>query len=506
MARFEEYDDVELNNNLPLATFKNYDIVPDQDMDKVEHSSIDFCKWYNKTILGRVLIKGTNAMKRAGKQFLPQNELESEYNYQLRLSGSTLLNGFNKTCSFLAGQVFQKDLIFEDSIPTEIEEFLSDIDTKGNDINVFSKRFFQNGLGKGVSLILVDSPVIETNENGEPIVKTQAEEEREGIRPFFTEVKPENVLGFRTDERGNLSLVRIAETVKKDAGMYGVVVINRVRVLTPGNWELFEEDENGDYSLFDSGRTSINFIPLIPFIPGKELSLLYGESPLSDLAELNLGHWKSKSDQNYNLHVGRTPLRMSKMMGDIAKIPISTSYTVNSDDENSDMKYVEITGASLEAGQRDLTEIESDMALYGLQQLIPRSGNKTATEKVLTSSESNSSLGSWVGEFETVMQAAFEILALFIKKEFPKNGVSANKEFDYGIADVQELNTLLKAEQQGILSKRLIFDEFKRRGSIGEIADYEEVQAEIEEDTRNNQGTLSSLAGGFFEGAAGETE
>lgn len=478
--------------DVKTAFHKSLKVAASEDMDKVDHLSADYATWYNESILPRTLLGGTAAMKVAGRNFLPQNSLETNKDYKNRLEGSTLLNAFRKTCSFLAGQVFQKDIIFSDDVPDTFKDLAENIDTKGNSINTFGKRYFQNGTGNGVSFILVDSSVVEDKEE-----LTQKEEEERNIRPFFKEIRGEDVIGFRVDENGLPSMVRIKETIKKDAGTYGTKIIKRIRVLTVGAWELFEENKNGEFKSIKKGTTSVKIIPLVPFIPGEEKTIFTGETPLMDLAELNLSHWRSKSDQNWILHLGRNPLLFSKMMGDLSKLPISTSSMLNSDDENADMKFIEIQGASLAAGQTDITELQALMALYGLQQLIPRSGNKTATEKVLSSSESNSSLGSWVGDLESALQVAFEIMGKFIDEEFPKDGVSANKEYDYGIASPDELNAILKAVEDNVLSPKGAFEEFRRRGVFDEHRIWDDEKEELEEQARNDK-TVSNLAGTFF--------
>jgi len=158
---------------------------------------------------------------------------------------------------------------------------------------------------------------------------------------------------------------------------------------------------------------------------------------------------------------------------------------INSDDDGADLTTVEMTGSSIAAGLADLKETEAQMALYGLRQLVPSKVAVTATQNVLTSSESNSSLGTWATEFESILVEAFKIAGLFMGKEFPDNGLSINKEFGLGVADPAELNAILKSQEQGILSSQACFDEFRRRGVYQEHLSWEDMEADLEKEKQD---------------------
>lgn len=440
--------------------------------------------------LPRALMAGTRGMKAAGKTFLLQHALETDEAYAKRLEQSTLLNAFKKTCVFLAGQIFQSDVIFADDVPEEVLTMCDDIDGKGNSIHLFSKRVFINGLGTGASHILIEAPSVKGQ------VLTQQEEAAQGIRPYFREVKMEDIIGYRIID-GKLDNLRIKETAALPDGQFGEKLVNRIRVYySTGAWEVWQEGKDGIYNVVESGILSYKGIPLVSFVPGEEWTNVSGETPLMDLAELNLRHWRSSSDQVNILHVARVPILFGRGV-DLGQLVVGPAVMISSGEEFSDMKYVEITGAAIKAGADDLEDIEEKMALYGLQQLIPRTGNITATEKAITTGESQSSLGTWATEFEGSLVAALTILQAFRGQEFPANGVTVNKEFTLGIANEAELNALLKANSQGIYSNQAIFNEFKRRGITDENLAWEDNQDQMTEQGRTEGPTLKgTLFGG----------
>lgn len=454
--------------------------------DDVQHEVAKYSAWMVDSDLPRTLYQGTKAMKLAGKKYLPANQLESDDVYKARLARSVLLNAFRKTSSFLAGQVFQADIVFDESVPEDFSDLKTNIDRSGNNINVFAKRVFQNGIGKGVSHILVDMDKVDEG-------ATVEEKRQAGVRPYMREIRPEDVIGWLVED-GVLTQVRIRETTEQRDGKYGVKVVEQIRVLGQGYWELWELDGKTS-AMVDNGTFPGNSLPFFTFIPGEEQSILTGETPLMDLAELNLAHWNSKSDQVNILHVGRVPILFGRHI-DADKIPVGTSQMITSGDDNADMKFVEIAGASIAAGAADLEELKAEMALYGLQQLIPRTGSMTATEKALSSSESHSSLGTWATEFSDFLQSVCETVGVFGDFVFPEDGFTVNGEYNLGVADAATLTTILKAHDQGVLSAQGAFTELRRRGIVDEHLTWKDMTEDIEEENR-----IGDLAGTLFGGA-----
>jgi len=458
----------------------------EQDVQKISPAA---ALWIKDSLLPRALLKGTRGMRAAGKAFLFPHTLESDINYTRRLDSSTLLNAFRKTSTFLAGQVFQSDIILSDGT-SAFNEWVKEIDTAGNTLDVFAKRVFVSGIGEGVRHILIDMPQKDDS------VQTVADEKAQGVRPYMREIKGKDILGGLVDESGFLIQVRIKETTERITGKYSSKTVNRIRVIGIDYWEIHEEDDKGTYVLSEEGSFDIGIIPFVSFIPGEESTMLTGETPIMDLADLNAKHWRSSSDQDNYLSYCRFPLYFGKNLGDINILPMGRQL-INSDDDNAELHTVEMTGSSISAGQSDLTETEAKMALYGLQQLVPRAGNMTATEKALTSAESNSSLGTWATEFESVLNKAMYIMGMLMQQTWPDNGLSVNKEYNFGVADPQELAQILSAHEQGVISAQGCFTEFRRRGVFDEHMTWEDMENDIEKEQQNDI-SMSDMAGSSF--------
>ena len=111
--------------------------------------------------------------------------------------------------------------------------------------------------------------------------------------------------------------------------------------------------------------------------------------PLLDMAWLNLAHWQSASDQRHILHIARVPL----LFGRNLQVPetgldIGPNRLILSDDPSADLRFVEHSGAAIEAGRQDLRDLEEErMAILGLDLIARRPGHMTATAKAIDAAQ-----------------------------------------------------------------------------------------------------------------------
>lgn len=463
-------------------------ITKDDQEDQVNSHHPKYTEWMEISELGRTLMQGERAMKDAGENYLPKFELESDGRYNTRLARSSLRNAFRKTITFLAGQVFQGEISFTDEFPDEIKDAMGDVDLLNSTLSVFSRRVFEGGLGSGVGHIMVEAP--------SETAATRQDERAQGIRPYFKDIRGENVIGWRTDDADELVQIRIVEPHVEDFGTYGQKFTHQIRTLYPGGWEIHRQTTDGgkDYILVEDGVTSLDYIPLVTYLPGEPLSLLTGESPLQDLADMNLDHWQEYSDLKNLLHTASVPILFGRGI-DLSQFIIGSSKAITSDTEEADLKFVEITGASIKTAQANIKEIEEAMALYGLQQLVNRTGGVTATERAISKAESNSSLATWVNGYEDALSQALGIWGDYQGVEIPPDSVIMPIEFTTATAEAAMVQAYLKAVDSKVLSRKAAFEYLNSTGSLGDAYTWDVIEEEIESDRR--QAGPTDLAGIF---------
>jgi hypothetical protein len=422
------------------------------------------------------LLGGTEALRAAGRDRLPQHEKESDKNYKNRLERATLLNAFEDTLEKLTGKPFGEDIILSEDMPEAIVALCEDVDMQGTALQPFCRRWFREGWAKGFSHVLVDMPVPQTVFDGEgkPRPRTLEDDRVEGARPYWVQIRPENVLaayGEVVQGRTVLTHVRILETTIEREG-FEEVVTERIKVLEPGTWELWKFNTSAkQWEVEDYGPTGLTEIPLRTFYAAERVGIMECKPPLTDLAHLNIAHWQSSADQRNVLTVARFPILAASGLEEGAKVDIGPNNFLSTTDPSGKWYYVEHTGAAIEAGRKDLEDLENQMASYGSEFLRKRPGTETATAAAIDSAESSSYLGATAQTFQDCVE---EVLALTAKWMSLDRGGSiklASIDEDPAGADTPELDALQKARAGRDLSRPAYLSELKRRGVLADDFD-----------------------------------
>ena len=413
------------------------------------------------------LMGGTPAMRAKGKEFLPREPAESEAAYINRLERSFLFNAFARTIKSAKGRVFAKPMQLSEDVPELIGQWSEDIDLTGQHIDVFARDVFEDGMVHGISHVLVDMPQSRPG-------ATVAEERAQGIRPYWVHVKAKNLVGWRSEMRGGrevLTQIRMLESSREDDGEFGEVSVERIRVIEPFRYRLFRKDAKGEWVIESEGATSFPYVPLATFYANRT-GYMMAKPPLEDMAQLNLCHWQSSSDQRHILHVARVPILFGSGLsqdekGD--KIEIGPNRLVMGP-EGSRLEYVEHAGASIQAGRTDLQDLEDQMRLMGYELTLPRqSGDVTATAKAIDTADANSALEEIAGRFKDCLELALRHTANMYGISGDSGGsVVLNSDFNLTPAEDADLQALQAARNFGDLSRETLWSEWKRRGLLSD--------------------------------------
>jgi hypothetical protein len=427
--------------------------------------------------LPRALMGGTRAMRDAGIKYLPKEPGESREAYDIRLSRSTLFNAFKRTVGGMTGKVFSRDPVIKDDVPQSIKDWSEDIDLMGRNLATFARDVFADGAQVGISHILVDMPAGEAG-------KTVAEERLAGRRPYFVHIKAEDLIGWKTETingKETLSMIRFKEHVTIDDGEYGEKREERIRVIWRDRFETWMENEkkgteDEEWVLVDSGPMSLGEIALATFYAART-GFMMAEPPLEDLADMNVAHWQSSSDQRHILHVARVPILFGKVLnltddkGD--KIEIGPNRMITSSDPQGDLKYVEHTGAGITAGRDDLKDIEDRMRVMGLEVYMPRStGDSTATGKAIDTAEQNSVVKAMALSLQDALEQALMFMAKWAKLGDNGGSVAVNVDYvSFSGQQAQEITALMNAWMSGGISRETFWSEMVRRGFLSDDFD-----------------------------------
>ncbi len=441
------------------------------------------------------ILAGTEAMRRASKKYLPKHVNEKDEAYDNRLVQATLLNMTQLTLDTWVGRPFSDPVKVGKDVPEALRSILDDVDLQGNRFNVFARNWFREGVAKAFAHVLVDFPDTSTSASSP---RSIADDQREGVRPYWTFVKPENLIAESAavvDGREVLTHVRIREQVVLQDG-FDERVVNRIRIfdrLLPGEsatpgvifslWELRKgEKEEAWIPVQPPARLDIDEIPLVTFYADRQ-GLMYGKSPLEDLVDLNIRHWQSTSEQIDVLTAARFPILAASGVTEDENRPVLVGphRCLTTPDPQGRWYYVEHTGAAIAAGRQDLADLEAQMAHYGAEFLTKRPGSTSATARALDSAEATSPLEDAVVRFNDALNQALSLTAKWMGLA---EGGTLEVSTDFGPEEpnAADFQALQAARQGRDISRETFLDELKRRGTLADTfdpdADLEQLRSE----------------------------
>ena len=438
------------------------------------------------------LLGGTASMRKAGERYLPKQPREDQKDYDYRLKTATLFPAFSRTVGVMAGKPFSKELTLSEDTPERIKQLSEDIDGEGRSLHAFAADAMHEVVAKGFGGILIDYPVT----NGE--VKTIADEKATGVRPFWSLIKANRILGWKVGKikgAAALTQLRISETAEVDDGEYGVATVERVRVYEPGLWELWERNKTG-WTLVSGGTSTLDIIPFVPLY-GSRKGFMHGMPPLLDLAHQNVKHWQHQSDQDDSIRFARKRLLVLIGLEDQTDTITSGSNYALQLPTGGDAKVVQGSAESVTVGRTELEALEAQMVQTGAELLVARPGDRTATEAANDAEANKSELQRMVESFEDGLDQALQITADWLK--LPEGGGNATLFKDFAASSLSEATAqlLLQMQQGGVLSKATLIREQQRRGILApDLVPEDEIALAEEEGP-----TLGSMGAGVDAGA-----
>ena len=319
-------------------------------------------------------------------------------------------------------------------------------------------------------------------------VVTKAEAEARGLRPYFVHLKPTEVLGWRAETTGGvtyLSQFRVMETVKEQDPEDEFVEkeVEQIRVLTLADGRVGvrlyrQANETDKWQQVDEFQTDATEITVAPFYAART-GFMAAEPPLQDIADLNVAHWQSASDQRNILHFARVPILAASGYDEEGDIVISAGVATKSRSPDFKMQWVEHSGAAIGSGRDDLKDLEFQMQALGLQLLVAR--QETATGAALDAKKETAPLAMMADQLKDTLERCLAWLSEY--QGSPQvYTVGVNKDFGVSGMSAQEFTAMLSAVNTGNLSRETFWREMARRGVIRDDIDPEEERQRIEDD------------------------
>lgn len=446
------------------------------------------------------LTGGTLRMREAGKTWLAIEPGESEAKWKLRRDRSILFNGFNNAVRGLASRPFSKPITMTEPLPARLGDLEDNVNLEGQNLSTWMRSVYEDALRYGLTHVLVDYPVVPDAGSLDRI-----SEEQRGARPYFVHVPATDLFFWSSSRDANgvrsLDEVRFYQTIEERDGEFGLKSTKLIRRYTRTTWETHVQTEDGEWVRRDGGAHSFGRVPLHTlYLDWK--TFMQATPPLEDLAWLNVAHWQSYSDQRNILRVMRTAVMFAKCFGDSdsqigeGRLVMGPNIVVRASDPASELMYVEHSGKGLEAGDKDLHDIEERMVQLGLRPFIERTNARTATTAGINDTNASTDSLAWTATGSRFVTELCRMAAQWVKLTLPDTfAAKIHDDYGAGLQSGEDKKLLLEARKARDLTRRTFLNELKRRSVLPDSLDIEAELADLEAEESTASIPMNDLSG-----------
>lgn len=403
---------------------------------------------------------------------LPKFESEDQIDYLARTKITDAFEAVDETIHALVGLATRHDPVLGDDVPERLTLDWEDLDGQGTHGDVFVQHLLDNALEAGHCGVLTDYPPAEKG-------LTLAQEQARGYRAYAVLFPADTITAWRVGRvagRVVLTMVKLREGKEVPVGAFGTATVERYRTLyqnvatsdteadgvrqgQPYVSFVVHEPRPGKAGEWDEVDRGIlrgpAFIPLRIAYGGERTGILQSRPPLRGLAHTSVAHTQVGSDLRASMHkcaiptpvfIGRDKTNDAESGGTV-RMGLGIDVSVG-----GDAKYLEPTGAALEALRVYRTDLKLQMGSQGFS-MLRREGavETTATEKLMQSSREESKLAKAVRSTNDCMEGVLEDFAAFYG--LPSGGtITMARQFADLELTAEQIRVLSDMEDRGQLT------------------------------------------------------
>ena len=418
----------------------------------------------------RDCVEGNDAVKARTTDYLPalEGHRESSQKYDAYLTRAVFYNATARTVAGLLGSVFRAAPSW--TFPASIEDDLEDVTLMGRPLVSFALMAFKELLVTGRVGVQVDMP--KKPEDG---AKTQ---------PYWVLRRAEDILSWRTvvrDGQEILTRVVLSEVVEEDnpEDEWSPTLVDQIRVLelvsqasaaatyqirrfrnTKASKEAEDQWKQHDEAIVPLKHGErLTYIPF-QFIGPTSVTPAIEKSPMVDIVDVNLSHYRTSADFEHGAHV--TALPTPWVSG--ADLPDGKDFPIGSDtawilpNPQARAGMLEFTGDGLKTLERSLSVKQEQMASLGARLIESRkAAAETAEALRLAMSGDHSVLASMASTFDRAMTNVLRWHADWSGADTTAITFAVNKDFFEARLTAQEAQALVGTWQAGGISFETLF-------------------------------------------------
>ncbi len=443
--------------------------------------------------LVRDVCKGSEAVKAAEQRYLPKpnrhdTSKENAERYESYLARAVFYNATGRTRDGLVGAVFR--VVPTLTVPALLDYMQTDANGAGISVYQQSQTVLADVLETGRALVLVDFPAVES--------ASRADMQSGKARATITAYPAEAVINWRTTKVGArhlLSLAVLRETHEVEDG-FGVKSYPQYRVLSlrDGVYTVDVWRQAAGEGAFEIAETynprRSNGAPWSEitafFVGAQNNDTSIDESPLYDLAEINIGHYRNSADYEDSVYlVGQPQVFMAglddhwvKMLeekgiyfGSRAILPLPQGGSAG-------ILQAQPNGLAKEA----MDAKERQMVALGARLVEKGSATKTATEAASDNAAEHSVLSLVASNVSEAYTKALQFAAEYMGAT-GECVYALNQDFIEARLDPQTLAELVKSWQAGAITDADLWAQLRRYGLIDAEKSDDQIREELASST-----------------------
>ena len=429
--------------------------------------------------------EGQEAVKKGTTRYLPDFIPSDEARYKQYLNLAYYVNVTGRTRNGLVGATFRRD--GEVSLPDSVAYLEGNADGGGQSLTQLSKALVSDLLVTGRYGLLADYP----NVDG---VLSQEEVQRRGLQASIKSYKPESIINWKTttvDGVKLLSMVVLKEAAEVMVDDFSSKSVDQYRVLQLVEgvyWQALYDEELKPVSAFQPRQFKGEPWTVIPFtFSGAEDNTPSVDlSPLFDLANINLAHYRNIADHESSLRVF-SQVMLHVDIGEMSTeqwtelnpngVTFGSGFGLQTVKGNANIIQAEPHSKCSQA----ILDKEQQMVSVGARLISTEGINQTAEEARINASSENSVLDTVVGNASEAMEAAIEFCVMFMGGNPEEVVYSLNREFFDSKISAQEQMTLIQFADRGDISQADLREKLRKSGVI----DQGRTDEEIDEDRQS---------------------
>lgn len=424
---------------------------------------------YNAWARNRAVIEGEDAVKAAGKTYLPKNSTQqTDDEYKLWIENVAFYPAASRTVELLLGLIFRKRPVLTAS-PAVDALANAAVTRDGLSIEQFANKVTRETLITNYTGVLVDHP----KRSNFPSLN-KANMVQLGFRPYLCMYVAENIIDVCRAEVGGLS--KLVKVVLRDecGDLRELVLENGVYV------QRIHKQDGANVVLVEETIPEANGKPMteIPFVIVSTEHEIDPQPALMDQAVgLNLHHYKveGKLSLAHLFLSSPVPWVTGAIVDKENPLFVAPGSLWSFDKPETKVGYLEFTGAGVQSIERQRDKLEHHLATVGARILAsqPNVAESADTHRIKRASES-SALATSARTISSKIKQALVWFADWYEGSGEQVDFLLNTDFLPGTMTAQELDSMVKLYQGGLLSHQTAFFRMRDGEFIEPSLTYEE--------------------------------